>query len=106
MKIKKYFSYSPFEEFNFYDKPEDAKASADTMLVAAREHAEGNGEWDDEDSCIFWGEVKQSVFEIKGNPVNSYGDCETDFELRDVVVAKMEIPTDFITAEIQQNGRN
>ena len=85
MTIKKYFSYSPFDGFNFYDILENAKESAEAMLIESRKNAVENGEWDDEDAYIFWGEVNQAPFEIKGEQVNDYGDCETEFELRDVV---------------------
>ena len=49
MTIKKYFSYSPFDGFNFYDILENAKESAEAMLIEARKNAVENGEWDDGD---------------------------------------------------------
>jgi hypothetical protein len=75
---KKYFSYDPYDDFEFYDTEEEAKAAAQRVLDGEREEAyEG---WSEDVDKIFWGEIRQHVVETMNRPRTDadHGDSEFD----------------------------
>ena len=67
----------------FYDTAEDAKAEADRLLEAERYYATREGEWSDDATAIFWGEVRGRVQELIVNPYHHDG-WHVEMELKEL----------------------
>lgn len=67
----------------FYDTAEEAKAEAERLLEAERYYATREGEWGEDATAIFWGEVHGLVEERVVNPCD-YDGWHVEMELKEL----------------------
>lgn len=67
----------------FYGTAEEAKAEAERLLEAERYYATREGEWSDNATEIFWGEVRGRVEERVVNPCDHDG-WHVEMELKEL----------------------
>lgn len=80
--MKCFFAYSECG-FTFHNTAEEAKAEAERLLEVERDFATREGEWNDDATEIFWGEVRGRVEERVVNPCD-YDGWHVEMELKEL----------------------